>query len=94
MTTDRLKSLIDSLPTSNLDAVILNPGPTLTHLTGVKIRQSGTMPFEKRLRLSVWMGSALESSRANCVCSISVMSKRVRPKRNTRMRAKCFPACA
>ncbi len=36
MTTARLKSLIDSLPTSNLDAVILNPGPTLTHLTGVR----------------------------------------------------------
>ncbi len=33
---DRLNNLIASLPTSNLDAVILNPGPTLTHLTGLR----------------------------------------------------------
>ena len=36
MTTARLNSLLASLSTSNLDAVILNPGSTLTHLTGVR----------------------------------------------------------
>ena len=36
MTIDRLNSLLASLSNSNLDAVILNPGPTLTHLTGVR----------------------------------------------------------
>lgn len=35
MTLDRLNRLTASLSTSNLDAVILNPGPTLTYLTGV-----------------------------------------------------------
>ncbi len=35
MTLARLNNLTASLPTSNLDAVILNPGPTLTYLTGV-----------------------------------------------------------
>jgi len=35
MTLTRLNNLIASLSTSNLDAVILNPGPTLTYLTGV-----------------------------------------------------------
>ena len=35
MTLARLNNLTASLSTSNLDAVILNPGPTLTYLTGV-----------------------------------------------------------
>jgi Xaa-Pro dipeptidase len=35
MTLARLNNLTASLRTSNLDAVILNPGPTLTYLTGV-----------------------------------------------------------
>jgi Xaa-Pro dipeptidase len=35
MTLARLNNLAASLRTSNLDAVILNPGPTLTHLTGL-----------------------------------------------------------
>ncbi len=35
MTLTRLNNLTASLSTSNLDAVILNPGPTLTYLTGV-----------------------------------------------------------
>lgn len=35
MTQPRFDRLNDSLRTSNLDAVILNPGPTLTHLTGL-----------------------------------------------------------
>jgi Xaa-Pro dipeptidase len=35
MTLARLNSLSASLQTSKLDAVILNPGPTLTYLTGV-----------------------------------------------------------
>src|SRR5574342_616713 len=34
MTQTRFDKLDASLRTSNLDAVILNPGPTLTHLTG------------------------------------------------------------
>lgn len=36
MTLARLNSLTASLRTSNLDAVILNPGPTLTYLTGLR----------------------------------------------------------
>ena len=36
MTLARLNNLTASLRTSNLDAVILNPGPTLTYLTGVQ----------------------------------------------------------
>ena len=36
MTQSRLGKLNDSLRTSDLDAVILNPGPTLTHLTGLR----------------------------------------------------------
>ena len=36
MTQSRLDRLNDSLRTSGLDAVILNPGPTLTHLTGLR----------------------------------------------------------
>lgn len=36
MTLARLKNLAASLTTTNLDAVILNPGPTLTYLTGVQ----------------------------------------------------------
>ena len=36
MTQSRLDKLNASLRTSNLDAVILNPGPTLTHLTGLR----------------------------------------------------------
>lgn len=36
MTQSRLDKLNDSLRTSDLDAVILNPGPTLTHLTGLR----------------------------------------------------------
>ncbi|MBC7876271.1 MAG: aminopeptidase P family protein [Anaerolineales bacterium] len=36
MTLARLNNLTASLQTSNLDAVILNPGPTLTYLTGVQ----------------------------------------------------------
>ena len=36
MTQSRLESLNTSLQTSGLDAVILNPGPTLTHLTGLR----------------------------------------------------------
>lgn len=36
MTQSRLDRLNDSLQTSGLDAVILNPGPTLTHLTGLR----------------------------------------------------------
>jgi len=35
MTQSRLDKLNASLRTSDLDAVILNPGPTLTHLTGL-----------------------------------------------------------
>jgi Xaa-Pro dipeptidase len=35
MTQSRFDKLNASLRTSNLDAVILNPGPTLTHLTGL-----------------------------------------------------------
>src|SRR5215211_7357282 len=35
MTQSRLDKLNASLQTSDLDAVILNPGPTLTHLTGL-----------------------------------------------------------
>jgi Xaa-Pro dipeptidase len=35
MTLARLNNLTASLQTSNLDAVILNPGPTMTYLTGV-----------------------------------------------------------
>jgi Xaa-Pro dipeptidase len=35
MTQSRLNKLNASLRTSGLDAVILNPGPTLTHLTGL-----------------------------------------------------------
>jgi len=35
MTLARLNNLTASLRTSNLDAIILNPGPTLTYLTGV-----------------------------------------------------------
>jgi Xaa-Pro dipeptidase len=35
MTQSRLEKLNASLRTSDLDAVILNPGPTLTHLTGL-----------------------------------------------------------
>ena len=35
MTLARLNNLTASLSTSKLDAVILNPGPTLTYLTGV-----------------------------------------------------------
>lgn len=34
MTITRLKKLVASLRTSGLDAVVLNPGPTLTYLTG------------------------------------------------------------
>jgi Xaa-Pro dipeptidase len=36
MTRARLDNLTASLPASKLDAVILNPGPTLTYLTGVQ----------------------------------------------------------
>ncbi|HSL42941.1 MAG TPA: aminopeptidase P family N-terminal domain-containing protein, partial [Anaerolineales bacterium] len=36
MTQSRFDKLNDSLRTSGLDAVILNPGPTLTHLTGLQ----------------------------------------------------------
>jgi Xaa-Pro dipeptidase len=36
MTLSRLDKLNASLRTSDLDAVILNPGPTLTHLTGLQ----------------------------------------------------------
>jgi Xaa-Pro dipeptidase len=36
MTRARLDNLTASLMTSNLDAVILNPGPTLTYLTGLQ----------------------------------------------------------
>ncbi len=36
MTLARLNHLAASLRTSNLDAVILNPGPTLTYLTGLR----------------------------------------------------------
>jgi Xaa-Pro dipeptidase len=36
MTLARLNNLIASLQTSKLDAVILNPGPTLTYLTGLQ----------------------------------------------------------
>ena len=35
MTQSRLDKLTASLRTSNLDAVILNPGPTLKYLTGL-----------------------------------------------------------
>ena len=35
MTTSRFDKLSASLSTSGLDAVILNPGPTLTYLTGL-----------------------------------------------------------
>ena len=35
MTLARLNNLTASMRTSKLDAVILNPGPTLTYLTGV-----------------------------------------------------------
>src|SRR5215208_2635301 len=36
MTQSRFDRLHDSLRTTDLDAVILNPGPTLTHLTGLR----------------------------------------------------------
>ncbi len=36
MTRARLENLIASLPGSKLDAVALNPGPTLTYLTGIQ----------------------------------------------------------
>ena len=36
MTQSRVNKLNDALLTSGLDAVILNPGPTLTHLTGLR----------------------------------------------------------
>ncbi len=36
MTLARLNNLTASMRTSNLDAVILNPGPTLTYLSGLK----------------------------------------------------------
>jgi Xaa-Pro dipeptidase len=36
MTQSRLDTLNDSLQSAGLDAVILNPGPTLTHLTGLR----------------------------------------------------------
>ena len=36
MTTHRFEKLAASLRTSELDAVILNPGPTLTYLTGLR----------------------------------------------------------
>src|SRR5512134_3979301 len=36
MTRSRLDKLNAALHTSDLDAVILNPGPTLTHLTGLR----------------------------------------------------------
>src|SRR5215208_6859207 len=36
MTQSRFDRLHDSLRTSDVDAVILNPGPTLTHLTGLR----------------------------------------------------------
>ena len=36
MTQSRFDRLNDSLQSSGLDAVILNPGPTLTHLTGLR----------------------------------------------------------
>ena len=36
MTQPRFDKLNASLGTSDLDAVILNPGPTLTHLTGLQ----------------------------------------------------------
>jgi Xaa-Pro dipeptidase len=36
MTQSRLNTLNASLQASDLDAVILNPGPTLTHLTGLR----------------------------------------------------------
>ena len=36
MTQSRLDTLNAALRTSDLDAVILNPGPTLTHLTGLR----------------------------------------------------------
>ena len=36
MTLARLNNLIASLPASKLDAVILNPGPTLMYLTGLE----------------------------------------------------------
>lgn len=36
MTQSRFDKLNESLQTSGLDAVILNPGPTLTHLTGLR----------------------------------------------------------
>ena len=36
MSQSRFDKLNASLRTSDLDAVILNPGPTLTHLTGLR----------------------------------------------------------
>ena len=36
MTQSRLDTLNASLHSSGLDAVLLNPGPTLTHLTGLR----------------------------------------------------------
>jgi len=36
MTRARLENLTASLPNSKLDAVVLNPGPTLTYLTGIQ----------------------------------------------------------
>jgi Xaa-Pro dipeptidase len=36
VTLTRLKNLTDSLKSSGLDAVVLNPGPTLTYLTGLQ----------------------------------------------------------
>ena len=42
MTLARLNNLTASLRTSKLDAVILNPGPTLTYLTGLQFHLDGT----------------------------------------------------
>jgi len=36
MSPSRFEQLNDALRSSDLDAVILNPGPTLTHLTGLR----------------------------------------------------------
>jgi len=38
MTQPRFDRLNTSLQSSGLDAVILNPGPTLTHLTGLRFQ--------------------------------------------------------
>ena len=47
MTQSRLDKLNASLRTSELDAVILNPGPTLTHLTGLQfhLMERPVVPF-------------------------------------------------